>query len=110
MKTIVKTASALAVASLLGASLTPSAFAADDAPKKGGRDRFTTMDADKDGKVTLEEYSAVMAKSKKEPKPTAEEIGKSFKRLDKDKNDSLSKEELAAPAKKKDGAKPKTDA
>ena len=54
------------------------------------------LDVDADGKVTLEEYLA-MAKDDEKKKAKVE---KKFKKLDKDKNESLSLEELK-PGKKK---------
>jgi Ca2+-binding EF-hand superfamily protein len=108
MKNILKKSSVLAAAMLLGASFVSNALAADgekkaDKPKK---DRFTQADANGDGKVTFEEFKALAAKGKKEPKPTDEQIEKQFKHLDKDSNKELSKEEMAAGHGKKGGDKP----
>lgn len=94
MKFIIKSAAAIAFAAFAASTFAADDAAADPAKGKGKGDRFTLLDKNKDGKVSLEEYTAVMEKSKKEPKPTAEEIDASFKKLDKDKSGDLSKEEL----------------
>lgn len=71
-----------------------------DAPKKEGEkpkltpeEMFTKKDADKDGKVSKEEY---LKGSKDAAKSEA-----AFAKKDKDKDGSLSKEEFTAVAKKK---------
>ncbi len=105
MKKTIKKAGALGIAALLTLAFAPiAAFADDDdkkkdKPKKGKKDRFTQMDANKDGKVDLAEFTAA-AKKRKKP-ATDEQAAKQFKRLDKDKSDSLSKDEVAGGGKKK---------
>ena len=108
MKNILRNSAVLAASALLGLSFASSALAADgekkaDKPKK---DRFTHADANGDGKVTIDEFKFLASKAKKEPKPTAEQIEKNFKRLDKDSSGDLSKEEMAAAPGKKGGDKP----
>lgn len=90
--------------SALAASFAATAVFADDEkkpePKKGAdmAARFTKLDGDSDGKLTLDELKAGMKK-----KPEMAE--KMLKAKDKDKDGTLSKEEFTAkPAKKKDGA------
>ena len=75
----------------------PLVVNAADEKKKGGG--FGSMDANKDGKVTCEEYCAVVTKSGKTDEATAK---KRFEALDTNKDKSLSAEEFAAGQKKKE--------
>ena len=88
---------------ILALSAVTSFAAEGDAPKKPAGDKpkmtpeemFTKKDADKDGKISKEEF---LKGSKDAAKSEA-----SFTKKDKDKDGSLSKEEFtAAPKKKKD--------
>ena len=75
-------------------------FAADDDGKKPEKKkgdpaaRFAKLDADSDGKVTLDEFKAGMKKN-------SEGAEKMMKAKDRDKDGSLTKEEFTAAPKKK---------
>ena len=66
----------------------PSMLSADDGKAK----RFKTLDRNKDGSITLEEY--VETRLKWNPKNTAEQSEKYFKYNDKDKNGEITLEEF----------------
>jgi hypothetical protein len=82
-----------ALAALLSLPLALSA--ADEAKKKGGG--FESMDANKDGKLSKEEFT----KNQKDPAKAESR----FAQLDTNKDGFLSKEEVAAGQKKKEGSK-----
>lgn len=89
--------SVLMIVAVLAAGL---AFAGEGKKDKGGGDKphrpppsFEQMDADKDGKVTAEEFKAAAP-----PKAPAEKIEAKFKKLDANADGSISKDEM--PAKK----------
>lgn len=97
----------IAIIALLAASGF-TAFAKEGGGAPGGdkpkheRPTFEKVDADKDGKITLDEFKA--SAPKLDP-AKAEEI---FKKKDTDANGSLSKEEYEKRSEhKKDGAAPK---
>lgn len=108
MKNILKKSGVLAAAALLTVALATPSFGADGEkkPAKPKKDQFAKVDANGDGKVSLEEFKIQAAKAKKDPKPTDEQIEKRFKKLDKDASGDLSKEEMAAGQGKKEGGKP----
>ena len=83
----------VAIAALLSFPLALSA--ADEGKKKGGG--FESMDANKDGKLSKEEFS----KNQKDPAKAESR----FAQLDTNKDGFLSKEEVAAGQKKKEGSK-----
>lgn len=107
MKSITSIFAALALGTTLAtaADEKPAAPAAGDAkpaagaeakPKRDPAEVFKKLDANGDGKVSLEEFKAGPA-GKKDP-AKAEEI---FKKKDKDNDGSLTLEEFSAPGGKK---------
>lgn len=84
MKNVLKTA-------LVTASVTALFVLSPMSHAKG--DKFSKMDANSDGKISVEEYSAKMKKPERAPKR--------FARLDTDNDGFLNKEELATKLKKK---------
>jgi Ca2+-binding EF-hand superfamily protein len=94
MKTITSLLAILALSSVtsFGADA-PAKKPEGDKPKLTPEEMFTKKDADKDGKVSKEEY---LKGSKDAAKSEA-----SFTKKDKDKDGSLSKEEFTAAPKKK---------
>jgi hypothetical protein len=111
MKNIIKKTGAIATASLLTLAFVSTGFAADDDAKKGEKkaggkrpapeEQYAKADADSDGKLTLAEYKADVAKSKRPKKPTDEQLEKYYKKMDKDSNSEVSKEEFVAAAKER---------
>jgi len=93
----VGTTLAMAEAPAPGAPAAPAAPAAGDAakPKKDPAEVFKKLDANNDGKISLDEFKAGPA-GKKDP-AKAEEI---FKKKDKDNDGFLTLEEFSAGGKK----------
>lgn len=93
-----KTISIAAAAAILAAAAVP-AFADAKEPRRAGADRaFAQMDADGDGKVSLEEFKAA----------AAARAEKRFSVMDADGDGFLSADDLKGPADRLDGHKKRT--
>ncbi len=95
----------------LAVGLSASAYAKDKAPQKTPEEVFKDLDANGDGKVTLEEFQAPVKKKlegqdDKKIKAALKKSQKRFEQIDADKDGNLSLDELKnappeAKAKKK---------
>lgn len=92
MKSILKILALAATASFSFAADKPAEKPAGDKPKQDPEKVFAKKDANADGKLSKEEFTA------KAKDPAKAE--KSFAKKDKDGDGSVSKEEFTAPAKK----------
>lgn len=79
---------------------------AEDAPKKGkgGGGMFAKLDANSDGKLSLDEFTAGKTGD------ALEKAKKRFTKLDADNDGSVTKEEMKAAHANKEGGKKKKDA